>query len=110
PKGDSAAPLALLYASRWSSSEKAANFAAIYAGSLSKRYLHVRDVVVEGKEPAVKTEALDHLAGKRAWLTEDGPVVIDVRGDTVVITESLDEATTERLEQEVFGLAAVAAR
>ncbi len=110
PKGDPAAPLALLYASRWSTPEKAANFAAIYAGALSKRYLHVHDVVVDGKEPAIKTEALDHLSGKRAWLTEDGPVVIDVQGNTVVVTESLDEATTDTLEQEVFGIAAVAAR
>jgi hypothetical protein len=110
PKGDAAAPLALLYASRWSTSEKAANFAAIYASALNKRYLHVRDVPVDGKEPAIKTEALDHLTGKRSWLTEDGPVVIDVQGDTVVITESFDEATTDRLEQAVFGSAATAAR
>ncbi len=108
PKGDPAAPLALLYASRWSTPEKAANFAAIYAGALSKRYLHVHDVLVDGKEPAIKTEALDHLTGKRAWLTEDGPVFIDVQGDTVVVTESLDETTTDRLEEEVFGIAAVA--
>lgn len=107
PKGDAAAPLALLYASRWSTSEKAANFAAIYASALNKRYLHVRDVPVNGKEPAIKTEALDHLTGKRAWLTEDGPVVIDVQGDTVVITESLDEATTDILEQAVFATSAV---
>ena len=38
PKGDPAAPLALLYASRWSTPEKASNFAAIYAAGLSKRY------------------------------------------------------------------------
>ncbi len=100
-KGDPAAPLGLLYASRWSSPEKAANFAAIYASALSKRYLHVHDVLEAGKEPPVPTEALDHLMGKRAWLTEDGPVVIDVQGDTVVITESLDQTTTDSLEQEV---------
>src|SRR4029077_9315918 len=94
PKGDSAAPLALLYASRWSSSEKAANFAAIYAGGLGKRYLHVRDVLIDGKEPAIKTEALDHLTGKRAWLTEEGPVVIDVRGDTVLGTKTPDQTKT----------------
>jgi hypothetical protein len=105
PKGDPAAPLGLLYASRWSSSEKAANFAAIYASAISKRYLHVHDVLDE-KQPEVRIEALDHLTGKRAWLTEDGPVVIDVQGDTVLVTESLDQATTESLELEVFGTAA----
>ena len=109
-KSDPAAPLGLLYASRWSSPEKAANFAAIYASALGQRYLHVHDVAEEGKESGTKTDALDHLTGKRAWLTEDGPVVIDVRGDTVVVTESLDQTTTDNLEQEIFGAVAVAAK
>ena len=109
-KSDPVAPLGLLYASRWSSPEKAANFAAIYASALGQRYLHVHDVAEEGKEPGTKTDALDHLTGKRAWLTEDGPVVIDVRGDTVVVTESLDQTTTDNLEQEIFGAVAVAAK
>lgn len=108
PKGDPAAPLGLLYASRWSSPEKAANFAAIYASALSKRYLHVQDVLEAGKEPPVPTEALDHLTGKRAWLTEGGAVVIEVQADTVVVTESLDQTTSDSLDQEVF--AAVAAK
>jgi hypothetical protein len=106
-KADPAAPLGLLYASRWSSPEKASSFAAIYASALGKRYLHVHDVV---QEAGIKTDPSDHLTGKRAWLTEDGPVVIDVRGDTVVITESLDQTTTDSLEAEVFGAVAAAAK
>jgi hypothetical protein len=108
PKGDPAVPLGLLYASRWSNPEKAANFAAIYASALSKRYQHVHDVLKDGKETTVQTDPLDHLTGKRAWLTEEGPVVIDVQGDTVLVTESLDQTTTDSLEQEVFGAAAAA--
>jgi hypothetical protein len=108
PKGDPAVPLGLLYASRWSNPEKAANFAAIYASALSKRYQHVHDVLEDGKEPTVQTDPLDHLTGKRAWLTEEGPVVIDVQGDTVLVTESLDQTTTDSLEQEVFGAATAA--
>jgi hypothetical protein len=107
-KGDPVAPLGLLYASRWSSPEKASNFAAIYAAALNKRYLHIHDVPEDGKDPAVPTEALDHLTGKRTWLTEEGRVVIDVQGDTVMAAESLDQATTDTLEQEIFG--AVAAK
>src|ERR1022692_3604834 len=38
PKSDGAAPLGLLYVSRWSSPEKAAEFAEIYAQSLGQRY------------------------------------------------------------------------
>jgi hypothetical protein len=108
PKGDPGAPLALLYASRWSTPEKASNFAAIYAAGLSKRYSRVHDVPENGEKPAVETAALDHLTGKRTWLTEDGPVVIEVQGDTVMVTESLDQSTTDRLGQEVFEMATVA--
>jgi hypothetical protein len=107
-KADPSAPLGLLYASRWSSPERASNFAAIYAAAISKRYLHVHDVPEDGKDPAVPAEALDHLTGKRAWMTEDGTVVIDVQGDTVMVAESLDPATTDTLDHEIFG--AVAAK
>jgi len=107
-KGNADASLGLLYASRWATPEKAETFAAIYASALSKRYLHLSDVLENGKKPAIKTDALDHLTGRRAWLTEDGPVVIDVRGDTVLVTESLDQITTDQMEQEVFGTVAAA--
>jgi hypothetical protein len=107
-KGNPAAPLGLLYASRWSSPEKASNFAAIYASAISKRYLHVHDALEDGNDPVVPADSLDHLTGKRTWLTEDGPVVIDVQGDTVMLTESLDQATTDTLDQQIFG--AVAAK
>ena len=35
------------------------------------------------------------LRGSHAWMTEEGAVVIDVRGDTVLISESLDDQTTK---------------
>ena len=103
PKGDPAAPLGLLYVSRWSNPEWAAEFAAIYAKALSKRYLHVRDVASNGKETGPPTGALQTLAGKRTWLTEDGSVIIDAEGNTVLVMESLDQPATDKLEQEVFG-------
>ena len=108
PKGDPGAPLALLYVSRWSNAEKASQFGAIYARALAKRYVHVRDGMEQGKAPGVETAALEKLAGKRTWLTEDGPVVIEVEGDTVLVAESVDERATEKLEQEVFRMAAAA--
>ncbi len=45
-KGDAAAPLGLLYVSRWSSAEKAEEFAGIYARSLAKRYKKADEVGV----------------------------------------------------------------
>lgn len=103
PKGDPSAPLALLYVSRWSSREKASAFAAIYAQSLLKRYKHVHEVTQDGKDPPDDLQKLESLNGIHTWLTEEGPVVIDVNVDSVLITESLDQPTTEQLEQEIFG-------
>ena len=109
PKGDPAAPLALIYVSRWSNAETASDFAGIYARALPKRYLRVHDVVETGKDPIIPLAALQNLTGKRTWLTEEGPVVIEVRGDTMLVTESLDQTTTDKLTQEVFGATAAAA-
>lgn len=100
PRGDVSAPLGLLYVSRWSTAERAAEFAAVYAQSLAKRYKRAHEVR-DGTEPA-HDDNLETLTGKHSWLTEEGPVVIEVAGDTVLVTESLDEETTERVEHEVF--------
>ncbi len=103
PKGDPTAPLSLVYASRWSSPEKAAAFADIYAQSLAKRYKHVTEVTQDAKNLSDNPRKFVVLTGPRTWTTEEGPVVIDIEGDSVLITESLDEPTTERLRQELFG-------
>ncbi len=101
PKGDPAAPLGLLYVSRWSNAGKAAEFAAIYAKSLPKRYQRVRDLADGGKD-AASLASTETLTGKHSWLTEEGPVVIEAEGDTVLVTESLDQKTTEKLEEAVL--------
>src|SRR6202453_2114060 len=103
PKGDPAAPLSLLYVSRWSSAEKAAAFADVYAQSLAKRYKHVTEVSLEATRLSDNPQKLVVLTGPRTWTTEEGRVVIDVEADSVLITESLDPATTDRLRQELFG-------
>ncbi|MGD0270641.1 MAG: hypothetical protein ABSB14_16360 [Candidatus Sulfotelmatobacter sp.] len=106
PKNDATAPLGLMYASRWSSAEKASEFAEIYARSLKQRYKKVEEAgntssgAADGQHPEYK---VDLLKGRHAWTTEEGTVVIEEQGDTVLVCESLDAATTETLEKEVFG-------
>jgi len=102
PKSDPNAALGLLYVSRWSDADKAVEFASIYAEYLPKRYLHVQPAVSDAAKPAVDHEESKHLTGTHTWLTDSGPVVIQVKGDTVLITESLDQETTEAVEQGVF--------
>jgi len=103
PKADPAAPLSILYVSRWSSPEKASAFAAIYAQALTKRYKHVTEVTQEANNLSDNPQKIEVLTGPRTWMTEEGPVVIDVEADSVLITESLDQPTTDRLRQELFG-------
>jgi hypothetical protein len=103
PKGDPAAPLAILYVSRWSNHEQASAFAAIYAQYLAKRYKHVQEILDDQKAGMDNPQKLDSLTGTHTWLTEEGPVVIAVEDNNVFITESLDQPTTEHLEQELFG-------
>ncbi len=105
PKNDTAAPLGLLYVSRWSSAERAAEFAGIYARSVGQRYKKAEEV----KDPSVASadriqeRKVALLQGRHAWTTEEGAVVIEQQGDTVLVSESLDPATTAMLEKEVFG-------
>ena len=105
PKGDKTAPLGLLYVSRWSSPEKAAEFAAVYAKSLAQRYQRPRGLGSDGKVSAgaPPVDSWRTLRGHHAWLTEEGPVVIEVRGDAVLISESLDEDTTTRATVDFWG-------
>src|SRR6266436_8555647 len=102
PKGDPSAPLAILYVSRWSNAQKEAEFAKIYGESVAKRYAHARQVAENGSH-ASQAGSPSEVGEKHAWLTEEGPVVIDAHDDTVLVTEGLDQSTTDRLEQEVFG-------
>jgi hypothetical protein len=106
PKNDMAAPLGLLYVSRWSNSAKAAEFAEIYARSLGQRYKKAEETGVASASQAAPQNLeskVEVLTGRHAWTTEEGIVVIEEQGDTVLVSESLDPATTETLEKEVFG-------
>jgi hypothetical protein len=102
PHGDESAPLGLLYVSRWSSAEKASEFARVYAQGLQKRYKRAREVQDEEAKTKLPNPAIQTLTGKHSWLTEDGSVFIEVQGDTVLVTESLDQDTTERVGREIF--------
>jgi hypothetical protein len=107
PKDNAVAPLGLLYVSRWSNAEKASEFAEIYARSLQKRYKKVQeleDPVSNPSGPKSPEQKVDVLKGRHAWATDEGPVVIEEQGDIVLVSESLDTATTQTLEREVLGV------
>jgi hypothetical protein len=100
PKADKAAPLGVLYVSRWSNAAKAAEFAAVYAKALTQRYQKWQALGADGKiaDDAPPVDSWRTLRGRHAWLTEEGVVVIEVRGEEILISESLDDETTKRVE------------
>ncbi len=103
-KANPSGPLALLYVSRWSSPITAAQFAGIYAHSLNLRYKKASEAndSKESEQKAEDSSAAAPLEGRHRWSTEDGTVLIEEKGDTVFITESLDDGTSATLEKEVF--------
>jgi hypothetical protein len=104
PKENKTAPIGVLYVSRWSSASKAAEFAAVYAKSLAQRYQKRQALGPDGKV-ADNTPPVDSwrtLRGRHAWLTEEGVVLIEVRDDEILISESLDDETTRRVEADFW--------
>ena len=102
PKGDAKAPLGVFYLSRWSSPEKAAEFAFVYAKGLKSRYAHLRNVEGEEKPSKSSNYTVETLTGKHAWLTEEGTVFLEAKGDLVLVGEGLDEITNGKVEGEIF--------
>jgi hypothetical protein len=99
PKDDLKAPLGLLYVSRWSNAERASEFASVYVKGLQQRYKRLD----AGKEPAKPSGyTLETVTGKHSWSTEDGTIFLEVLGDTVLVSESLDPETSDRLERELL--------
>jgi hypothetical protein len=107
-KGTKSGPLGVLYLSRWASPEKAAEFAAVYAQSLAKRYTTKDPLDSEGKpaKDAPPAGSWRTIRGRHAWMTEEGAVVIDVRKDEVLVSESMDDDTTKRVEGDFWPAAA----
>jgi hypothetical protein len=105
PKGNPAAPLELVFVSKWVNAKAAAQFAAIYAQGVQQRYKTVT-AASESNLPSDLKE-LKTLGGDHTWTTEEGPVVIDVKGDTILVTESLQPQLTDQFRKAVFAPVAI---
>jgi hypothetical protein len=79
------ANLALVYVSKWASPQAAKLFADGYGKALAKRY----------KKVSVTKSMAEGTRGE--WSTEEGPVIIETRGDLVVLSESFDPSTFDKL-------------
>jgi len=99
-KHDSNGPLGLVFVSRWASDRAAAQFAAIYARGIPQRYKKVTPATQNDLPTDLKS--LRSLGGDHTWNSEEGPLVIAVKGDTVLVTESLDPRLTAQFRSAVL--------
>jgi len=90
--------IALLYLSRWGSAQAAKQFAAAYANTVPRRYRSAQPP----DEMAIRNSAPTRATFIRRWQTEEGPVMIEAEGDTVLALEGFDSATMVRLQQAVW--------
>jgi hypothetical protein len=100
PKGNPSASLGLVFVSKWASAKSAAQFAAIYARGMQQRYKKA-EAPPDSTLPA-ELKTLGSLNDDHTWTTEEGPVVIDVKQDTVLVTESLEPNITEEFRHAVL--------
>lgn len=100
PKGNPAGALGLVFVSRWANPKAAAQFAAIYARGIQQRYKNVGAPVGSDLPPDFKT--LQSLSGSHTWKTDDGSLVLDVMGNTVLVSESLDPSITDQFRRAVL--------
>jgi hypothetical protein len=109
-KKDTAPPttksVALLYLSRWSSQSVAQKFAKAYAATLLDRY---RFADPEQPRPKDEKDTADEKSGSTAeqpaptrWMTDEGLVTIEQRGDTVLVLESFDPKSQAELSKTVW--------
>jgi hypothetical protein len=92
------ASLALFYLSRWSSLENAAKFAEQYRGSLLKRYKFAQGLATRPNELPTR------------WMTDEGLVSIEARGDKVLVLESFDDAAMKKIADAIWQQTGVPAK
>jgi hypothetical protein len=86
--------VALLYLSQWKSEEAAANFAAVYADNLKRKYMDVH------MQPTDESEG---RSDESIFTTEEGPVLIATVGRGVFISESFPLPLARKLELTMTG-------
>ena len=91
--------LAMLYVSRWDSSESAEKFAQAYAATLPQRYKFAQRAP-ENPDPK---DFGERVANHTKWLTDEGAVFVESWGQTVLVMESFDDQTAAQIREAVLG-------
>lgn len=110
-KTESKGPLAVVYVSRWASPEDALDFLHTYALSVKSRY---RNAVPLNKAPGQLID-VSYLAGglqlarrfddakkPGEWMTSEGRVTLERHGDVVLVMESFDRDSADKIRPAVL--------
>lgn len=84
--------LAIFYYSGWRNAASANAFAKLYANSLGRKYSGVKE-----DEAAEKSASLRSGEIEQVFTTDEGPVVITIRGKNVFVAESFPLETSRKL-------------
>ena len=87
---DSTKSIALLYLSAWKSAQSANTFAHMYADDLGRKYSGVK--LADAEKAPAGSEGDEIL-----YNTNEGPVLITIRGKQVFVSESFDLPTARKL-------------
>ena len=82
--------IAMLYFSRWDSPEAARSFAKLYSDYLHKRYKKINWVT------ACRIGREQPMCNPAEVITDQGKVLMEVRGNDLLIMESFDDSVVER--------------
>jgi hypothetical protein len=95
--------LAMLTETRWATPEAAQQWAQRYAGLLLVKYKFAQSLADASAKPEAEGAAAPRLCftcpGGERWMTDEGMVAIQQQGDTVLVLETFDDATTPKLQQ-----------
>lgn len=102
--------LAMLTETRWETPEAATQWAQRYASLLLVKYKFAQSLTEE-KERTPSKEAEDKVPARcftcadgERWMTDEGLVVIQQQGNTVLTLETFDDATTPRMQKAATAL------
>jgi Asp-tRNA(Asn)/Glu-tRNA(Gln) amidotransferase C subunit len=88
--------IAFLYLSEWSTAAAAKEFAAVYAATVARRYKFANS------EPPGKTADGVHTLPVTRWSTDEGSVLVEQQGTTVLVLESFEPQFIGKLRDAVL--------
>jgi hypothetical protein len=99
----STSSLALFYLSVWKNDASARAFAKLYADSLGRKYLKLKqDSATQASAPAKGGSGLSDGSEEQVYSTNEGPVVITTRGKLVFVSESFPLDLARKLTTQIL--------